>query len=263
MADTAIHRLRLMNTPEWVFPWRGRKKGYFTMIFAHLLVGAGFAILLGTVRVKIISPKPKAPRKASLIYLADDAQGRALALQAKEGGPFPARFDPSEWEGMAALQAEVVAATRRTSQPYVPTLRELPEDGRIQPMELATKGETVFPKRIPATLAAPDPTKLKLAPTLFPLSGVPADALPGKLPPFSGVVDGEMTTAAWRFLIRLNSKGGVMECVSLEKGGEKGALELETWLRGIQFHAAPGKLSRWIAVGIGFNNQPVDGPDAH
>ena len=262
MADTAIHRPRLMNTPDWVFPWRGRKKGYFAMIFAHVLVGAGFAILLGTVRVKVISPKPKAPRKASVIYLTDDAQGRALAQQAQEGGPFPARFDPSEWEGMAALQAEVLAVTRRPSQRYVPTLRELPQDGRIQPMELATKGETVFPKRTPATLVAPDPTKLKLGPTLYPLSGIPADAMPPKLPPFTGVVDGEMTTAVWRFLLRLNSDGGVMECVSLEEGGEKGAPALEAWLRGIQFNATPNKPSRWIAVGIGFNNQPVDGPDA-
>ena len=262
MASTAVNRPRLMNTPEWVFPWRGRKRTFFSMVMAHLIVAAGFAVLLGTVRVRVISPKPLAPRKASLIYLTDDAQGRALALQAQEGGPFPSRFEPSQWEGMAALEAEALAASLRPNRPYVPALRDLPKETRIQPLELAAKGETVFPKRKPASGPAPDPTRLKPAPTLYPLSGIPADAIPAKLPPFTGTVDSAMTSTSWRFLVRLNPEGGVAECVSLEKGGEAGALELETWLHGIQFHPPSATPFRWIAVGIGFSNQPTDGTDA-
>lgn len=262
MASTAANRPRLMNTPEWVFPWRGRKRTFFSMVVAHVLVVAGFAVLLGTVRVRVISPKPMAPRKASLIYLTDDAQGRALALRAQEGGPFPSRFEPTQWEGIVTLEADALAALQRPTRPYVPELRELPKESRIQPMELAAKGETVFPKRTAAAGPVPDPTKLKLAPTLYPLSGIPAEAIPGKLPPFAGTVDTVMTSTSWRFLVRLNPEGGVAECVSLEKGGEAGALELETWLRGIQFHSAPEKPFRWIAVGIGFSNQPNDGTDA-
>jgi hypothetical protein len=72
-----------------------------------------------------------------------------------------------------------------------------------------------------------------------------------------------MSSASWRFLVRLNPDGGVAECVSLEKGGEAGAPELEAWLHQIQFKPELGKPFRWIAVGIGFTNQPVaDGPDA-
>lgn len=252
-----------MNTPERVFSWRGRKRSYFSSLLAILVVGAGFMILLGTVRVKVVPPKMMAPRKASLIYLSDDSQGRALALQAQEGGPFPSRFEPTQWEGMEALESEVSSASRRPSKPYTPTLRDLPEENLIQPVELASKGDTFFPKRLPAARAVPDSTRLKPAPTLYPLSGIPLEAIPSPLPPFSADVDGAMGAATWRFLIRLNPDGGVAECVSLEKGGEAGALALETWLRGIQFRTVSEKPSRWIAVGIGFSNQPTDGSDNH
>ncbi|MEO5712772.1 MAG: hypothetical protein ABIT37_04730 [Luteolibacter sp.] len=260
MASTTVRQPRLMNTPDWVFPWRGRKKTFFSMLVAHVMVGAVFAIMLGTVHVKVISPKPMAPRKASLIYLADDSQGRALALRAQEGGPFPLRFQPSQWEGMAALEAEAMAATRQ-AKPYVPQLRDLPKETRIAPMELAAKGEPVFPKRKPVARAAPDPAKMKLVPTIYPLSGIPAEAIPTELPPFTGAMGSTITAASWRFLVRLNAQGGVAECVSLEKGGEAGALELESWLHGIQFRTTSEKPFRWISVGIGFSNQPADGPD--
>ncbi len=260
MATTSVKKPRLMNTPDWVFPWRGRKKTFFPMLAAQVLVGAAFLVLLGTVHVKVISPKPMVPRKASLIYLTDDSQGRALALQAQEGGPFPSRFEPSQWEGMAALEAEAMAATRK-AKPYVPQLQELPQETRIAPMELAAKGELVFPKRQPVAQGANDPAKMRLVPTIFPLSGILAEAIPTELPPFAGVLDSTMTAASWRFLVRLNSQGSVAECVSLEKGGEAGALELQAWLHGIQFRTSSEKPLRWISVGIGFRNQPADGTD--
>jgi len=260
MASNAAKQPRLMNTPEWVFPWRGRKKTFFSMLVAHVIAGVAFILLLGAVRVKVVSPKPMIPRKASLIYLTDDAQGRTLALQAQEGGPFPSRFEPSQWAGMAALENEAMAATRQV-KPYVPQLRELPKETRIAPMELAAKGELVFPKRQLVARPASDPAKMKLVPTIYPLSGIPAEAIPAELPPFTGALDSAMTAASWRFLVRLNAQGGVTECVSLEKGGEAGALELETWLHGIQFRTTSEKPFRWISVGIGFSNQPADGTD--
>lgn len=263
MVSTAIRRPRLMNTPERVFSWRGRKRSYFPTLLAILLVAACFMILLGTVRVKLVSPAMMAPRKASLIYLTDDSQGRALALQAQEGGPFPSRFEPAQWEGMTALESQVFAASQRPLKPYTASLRDLPDENLIPPTELTAKGEPVFPKHLLVPRAVPDSTNLKPAPTLYPLSGISPEAIPSPLPPFSASVDGEMGLATWRFLIRLNSDGGVVDCVSLEKGGETGGLELETWLRGIQFLTVSKKPFRWIAVGIGFSNQPTDGPDNH
>lgn len=263
MVRNAIRRPRLLNTPERVFSWKGREVSYFSTLLAMVVVGAAFTVLLGTVRVKLVSPKMMAIRKASLIYLTDGSQGRALALQAQEGGPFPSSFEPKQWEGMAALESEVSAASWRPSKPYTPMLRDLPEENLIQPMNLASKGESVFPKRLPIARVVPDSTKLKLAPTLYPLSGISPEAIPFPLPPFSAAVDGAMSSATWRFLVRLNPDGGVAECVSLAKGGEAGALALETWLRRVQFRTVSEMPSRWMAIGIGFSNQLTDGSDNH
>ncbi len=248
---------------EWVFVWRGRTRSHLSSLAAIALVALVTVVLMGVLRVKIAVPKPLAPRKASLIYLANDEQGRALALLAQEGGPFPSRFEPSQWEGLATMEAAAMGAVRAaTSPPYAPALRELPVDDPIPVVDLALKGQPVFPLRMPAVRAAVDPVEMKLAPTLYPLSGIAPELIPAALPPFSGTVDGAMTAATWRFLIRLNPEGGVLECVSLEDSGTSGALELSRWLHSIRFAAASSDRPRWIAVAVEFNNQPVDGPDA-
>jgi hypothetical protein len=263
MASAATKSHQPTTPPEWVFVWRGRTRTYFSTLAAIALVSLATAVLLGTLRVKIAVPQPMAPRKASMIYLTNDEQGRALALRAQEGGPFPSRFQPSQWEGLATMEAAAMAEARAAaSPPYVPALRELPLDDKIPALELASKGRPVFPKRTPVLRAAPDPAKMKLAPTLYPLSGIAPGQIPAQLPPFAGTVDGPMTAATWRFLVRLNPEGGVVECVSLANGGEAGALELSNWLQSIRFQAADGDAFRWIAVAVGFSNQPADGPDA-
>ena len=153
-------------------------------------------------------------------------------------------------------------ASRFQPEPYVSPIRELPAANQLQPLELAAKGQSFFPPRAPPSSDAPALPKQKLAPTLYPLAGVSPETLPLDLPSFAGVVDGEMSASSWRFLVRLNPDGGVPECVSLvEKVGETRAPELEAWLHRLQFRPEPGKPFRWIAVGIGFTNQPADGTD--
>jgi len=261
-AGGTVKSRKLGHAPEWVFRWRASHTPLFPKLFATLLAGAAFAFLITSVRIRVVALGKSTPRKASVIYLRDDAEGRALTLRAREGGPFPSRFEPSQWEGMAALESAALDAVRYQPQPYVAALPDLPPENLVHPLELAAKGKSFFPKHAPAPDNSPDISNLKLAPTLYPLSGVTAETLPETLPPFDAAVDHVMSSVAWRFLVRLNPDGGVAECVSLEKGGEAGAPELEKWLHRLQFKPEPEKPFRWIAVGIGFTNQPVDGTDA-
>lgn len=263
MADGMVKPHKLAGTPQWLFRWSTSKTLLLPKLFALVFVGAAFVILITSVRIRVTALEKSSPRKASVIYLRDDAEGRALTLRAHEGGPFPSRFEPSQWEGMAALEAAALDAVRFQPQPYVPAVADLPAGNWVPQVELAAKGQSFFPKRTPPSTNPPELAKLKLAPALYPLSGEASATLPETLPPFEAAVDGAMSSASWRFLVRLNPDGGVAECVSLEKGGEAGAPELEAWLHQIQFKPELGKPFRWIAVGIGFTNQPVaDGPDA-
>lgn len=257
MAGGTAKSHQLTDAPAWVFPWRRAGTPLFPKLFAAVFVGAAFTFLITTIRVRVVALEKSPLRKAAVIYLRDDAQGRALGLRAREGGPFPSRFEPAQWEGLPGLEAAALDAARFQPPPYVPALGDLPAESLVLPLKLAAAGESFFPKRSPAPANTPALAKLKLAPALSPLSGVTAVALP----PFEAAVDTAMSSVSWRFLVRLNPDGGVAECVSLEKGGEPGTPELEAWLRRVRFTAEPAKPFRWIAVAVGFTNQAADGTD--
>jgi hypothetical protein len=253
----------MIDTPERVFLWRERERSYFSALVSVVIVSAAFLFLLGLIRIQVVMPKPITPHKASVIYLTGDQVGHALALKAQEGGPFPSRFIPSQWKGMADLEAQAMEATRRADVSYIPKLRELPTDKSAPPVILATQGVPVFPKHLQSEYSPPDAAPLRLVPMLYPLSGIAPEAIPEKLPAYQGDTASVITSADWRFLMRLNPDGGVAECVSLEKGGENGSTALEKWLRQIRFQTTSTKPFRWVAVGIGFVNQPIDGNHTH
>ena len=225
-----------------------------------MLAAGAFVFLVASIRIRVAAPTPWAARKAAVIHVADDAAGRALTQQAREGGPFPSRFDPADWEGRAALENEVMQAARWTPPPYVPALRDLPKDSTPR-ISLAAKGSPVLPRRAAEKTAPPVSGNLRLSPVLYPLSGIAPAAMPGGLPPFTGAVDEKVTAEPWRFLLRLSPDGQVLDCVSLAGGDETGPSPLQDWLRGVTFQADPAKPSRWVSVGVGFTNQPAHGTD--
>lgn len=246
------------EAPEWVFPWRPLGESRFPKCLAIVLVGAAFTFLLTSVRIRVTPPTPWAAHKASVIQVTDNAESRALTLRALEGGPFPSRFEPSEWEGAAVLEQTAFAAARWSPPPYVPALRELPD--KVTPsVLLAAKGEPVLPKRNPSSELAPVQVQLKLAPVLYPLSGITPASMPRELPAYDGAVDARMTSEPSRFLIRLDTAGQVRDCVSLAGAAVADPSPLEDWLRRVSFNPEAIKPSRWIAVGVGFTNQPVNG----
>jgi hypothetical protein len=247
------------NKHPWVFRWRPLREPLFPKLVALALVGGSFAFLITSVRVRVDALEKSTPRKASVIFLRDDAQGRALSLRAQEGGPFPSRFELSQWGGLAMLENSAMDALRFEPPAYEPKLEDLPATDRVKPPEFAAKGERFFPEHPQDSVEIPDTTGLRPAPVLYPLSG---GSLPDRLPPFDAAVDAAMSAASWRFLLRLSPEGTVMECVSLENTDQPGALELEKWLRRVQFEPESGKPFRWIAVGVGFTNQPAHGTDA-
>ena len=259
----SLKPLKPANTPEWVFSWRPLGSPLIPKLVALTVAGGVFTLLVTTVRIRLTVPEKSSPRKASLIFLGDDAQSRALALRAREGGPIPSRFELSDWAELAGIERQAMEAARYQPPAYVPQIRDLPDENRVQPIVFAPRGEAFYPKRKPAAENPPDASKLKLTPEIYPLSANAKGVLPaGDLPPFGGPLDDKLSSPSWRFLLSLNAGGGVTECVSLGKGGEPTAAVLEAWLRRLQFKPEPGASARWISVGVGFTNQPADGSDA-
>ncbi len=248
---------------DTVFRWRGNSTSIFPKLFATAFVSGAFALLLTTVNIQVPSVAKTTGRKASVIFPINDDEGRALTLRAQEGGPFPSRFEPSEWQGMAEIETTEMGRAVFHPPLYLPELRELTPDNKVAAIPLAANGVAFFPDRKAAPADPPDAARLKPAPSLQALSGITAAGLPHDLSAFESAVDSAMAGAAWRFILRLNAGGSVIDCVSLEKGTEAGSAELEAWLRRATFAPDPTKPSRWIAVGVSFSNQAADGTDTH
>lgn len=263
MAKRISIKHKRREAPEWVFRWRRPGNPVLAKWLAVLVAGGAFAMLLSGVEIRVSQPVRWAAPKATVIHVPDNADGRALRLRAREGGPFPSRFLPSEWDGTAALEQAALGAARWTPPPYVPVLRDLPDQLPPAPVPLASRGEPVFPKRPPPAAVAPAPANLTLVPVIYPLSGIRADEIPRDLPPIDGPPDASVTAETWRFLVRLDAAGHVLDCISLAGGDEVGPPAMEAWLRRVAFKPDPAKSSRWIAVGLGFTNQPsANGTDA-
>ena len=170
MASGAV-RPKLAGTPDLVFRWRPIKPQWLSRLLALAFAAVALALLM-TVRIRVVAPEKSVPQRAAVIYLRDDAQGRDLSLRAQEGGPFPARFRLSQWEGLAELETSAMEASRFQPEPYVSPIRELPAANQLQSLELAAKGQSFFPQRTTASTDGPVLAKLKLAPALYPLAGI-------------------------------------------------------------------------------------------
>ncbi|KAB2642468.1 MAG: hypothetical protein DVB26_02475 [Verrucomicrobia bacterium] len=246
-----------------LFPWRGGSRSLLTPIVPIVLATAVFAGLLGLLRIKVAEPQFKMTRKASWIQLPASSNGVSWALRAKEGGPLLARYEPAEWGAYSALAQEVLQATRIPTHTYVPSLRNLPSAPLAQAQSLADKGDPLLPHRVALAQPRLDLPASHLAPVLYPLSAVGPAGLPRALPALAGHIDAVMAATDWRFLLRLDTRGGVADVVSLTKATGTAALPLENWLRGVVFDSKLAADGGWLAVGIRFNNQPSNGTDPH
>ncbi|HVJ46093.1 MAG TPA: hypothetical protein VM511_06885 [Luteolibacter sp.] len=256
---SVIARERIRAAKLWVFRWRGLD-GTPVRGFLALLITAGlFAIFAATVRIRVSAPQQCIERKASFIHLPSGGDGALWTLRAQEGGPFPSKFDPKEWENAGGLSGKLASALNWSAPSYRPSLRELPPSQENGSLSLAQKSP-VFPQRpanVSGVVAGPP---AKLVPMVFPLTGTPMASMPAHLPPFPKEIDAAMAAGAWRFLIRLNPSGAVEECVPLLD--QKGAGDLASWLRGLNFGADTAKKSPWIGIGLGFTHARTDGSDA-
>lgn len=259
MAGRVSMRQKRKEAPEWIFPWRARRASPAPKISAFFIALGMFAVLFAFVRVQVSTPTPWAAGKASLIRTLDDAEGRALTLRAREGGPFPSRFEPSGIGWTRDWEQSLQGVVRWRPPAHQPALRELPEmfpaEPRFSPPDVA-----VLPRRRPP---APDAATQKTMPqpVLYPLAGLTADELPQELPVFTGDTPPAMLAEPWRFLLRVDSEGRVRDVVPLVGAAGTGHSPLIGWLRGVRFPTTDAPAERWIALGLGFTNHPTHGSD--
>lgn len=255
-ARISIKQKRL-EAPQWIYDWR--KSGRYLMRSSlAILIAAGlFAFFLIVVRVRVVRPMTWAAPQASLIHVDDSVSGRMLAQRAREDGPFPSRFLPSDWDAARVLEGKLDEVTRSAPELYVPALRGF-SDVVSERAGLALRGEPVLPTRPLALMQQPEVRKLVMVPQLSPISGFGINELPSELPDLKIEVGDAMASQSWYFLIRLDARGRVRDCVPMAAGAALQPTVIERWLRHIVFRESPEVAERWVALGVGFKNQALN-----
>ena len=257
MAKQVSMKHKRLEAPTWIFPWRRSQEPFVFKLLALVITTGIFVFLLTSVRIRVVSPVPWAASKAVVIQALDDVDGRALALRAREGGPFPSRFELESWEPGRAILNTAYQKVRWQPPIYAPTLKPLPDEP--SPIWSATIGEPVLPNRPLVIASVIQGGHQELNIELRPLSRNAISALPTEVPPFDGELPPAAQAFTWRFLLRLNAQGAVLDCISLAGGDDQPRNILQSWLRRIPFQPAESPNDRWVAVGLGFTYQQIDG----
>jgi hypothetical protein len=253
---------RLKARSALLFDWHPAPSPLGPKLVALGITAGIFSLLMFNVRVRVVTPGLITGRHASLMLLPGTGAGNEWALKAREGGPFPSRFEPGDWPPVLQIEREMLASLRLPAVPYQPALRDPPSGEPVPSLPLATKGVRVFPPVRKSSRPVAEMPPSRLMPALYPLSGLEAAELPDDLPPFPGEVTVATASMPWRFLIRLLPGGGVADCTSLAGMEAPGVAEIQAWLKQVQFRPETAGKSPWIAVAVHFTNQRTDGTDA-
>lgn len=256
MAERISMKQKRREAPEWVFRWKRLGEPIFPKLVVVVFALALFGGLVGFVRIQATTPNPWGLAKASVIQVLPTPEGRAMALEAREKGPSPARFSAGDWPSMVAFENEQLALMSAKLEPYQPKLRTWQDPPATVP-SLARPGTGVLPPLPALTSQPPPPGPGALRPVIWPLSGLTAEEVPAELPVYEGKVDAAMQADSLRFMIQIDGEGAVQECIALSGGDTPEATAaLTAWVRGIRFLRKPAIGSAWAALRIRFLNQP-------
>lgn len=243
------------EAPEWIFRWKRRGEPVFPKLVAVGFSAALFGGLVGFVRIQATTPNPWGLEKASVIQVLPTPEGKALALEAREKGPSPARFSSADWPALVAFENEQLDLMSAKLEPYRPKLRAW-QDPPAQTPALTQPGAMVLPPLPEPEPLVPPPPAGALRPVIWPLSGLTAAEVPAELPAFEGAVDASMQADSLRFMVHVDADGAVLECIALSGGDTpESTAALTAWVRGIRFLRAPGAPPAWCALRIRFLNQ--------
>lgn len=244
-----------------IFDWQVRRSPPLAKLGILTVAAAVFLIPLMAVRIRVGSPPVQNAQSAAMMVLTPTNDPMHWIEAARERGPFPTHFNPTEWPQSQALVEDVLDAVRGSMvPPHEPRYQELPEESPPPPVPLIAKGSRVLPTVAPPDFDDLDAVQVRSVPVLYPLS-IGAEELPDTHPPFDTAVTPEMAFQPWRFLLQIAPDGAVLHATALIGHNTPGRTDLTRWLESHRFPAHHGPADRWVAVAVTFQNHPADGAD--
>lgn len=259
MNDPGTKRERRDRASGLIFAWRvGDTFHVATWMSVSIVILLG-AFLLGSIKVRVVPPPRIIERKAAVVLVPNTAEGHAWVVRAEEEGPFPARFRPAESEIVRTMKEEIFRDPV-TRPAYRGALREFPQDSGPAAVQVAARGERVFPSQQALEPGVVEAQPLPLQPVLTLLAKLPVDARPQELPPFPDTVSPEMAATTWQYMVEIGAGGRALRCVALDGGKPEGqqdgfARSLGSWLCHVRFGPGAAKAG-WVGVEISFSRKP-------
>jgi len=249
------------NADGLIFDWRTPRTPRLTKLAMIAFAAVIFVLPLSVVRIQTGKPPIMEAQSASMMMLTPGQDPMQWLEMARALGPFPTRFDPTEWEPSQAIFAEAMGDIRdRSIPPHQPRFQDLPTDGAPPEVPIVAKGSRVLPAIAPPEFKTMQAIRMQPRPMLYPLS-VDAGALPDSRIPFDAEVSSETAYQAWRFLLQIAPDGTVLQAVALIGHNTPGRSELTEWLQAHRFPAQEKLSDRWVAVAVTFQNEPTHGTD--
>ncbi len=261
-AKLSMKQLR-ENAPKWIYPWRDKGSFYYGMWLGLLIAGGFFVFAFTFIQVQMpVMATWSAPQGEVIQVSDDDAVGRWLIQKAQEEGPYPSRYEPTEWDGGNDLEQLLMRSVRQELTSYSPSLKVLPEE-KPKLAKIAVYGEPLLPER-ELKVGDIEPTvMMEMVPSLFSISGLGQDEMPVDVPNIPGKLDPAVALENSRFLLRLDGRGKVLDCLSMAGRIEVQLTPVQNWLKGLSFGPSSDRAERWVAVGVRFENVILsDEPDA-
>jgi len=144
---------------------------------------------------------------------------------------------------------------------YTPPLKALPET-KLKSIKLAVYGEPDLPVRQVEVSQVTTALNVGLVSLVSPISGITRGELPSELPAMVDELDPTVALETWRFMLRIDGSGRVLDCISMAGGTNNGLIPIQKWLKRFVFNVESDGEQRWLALGVGFKNQVVnDEPD--
>ncbi|MFD0894066.1 hypothetical protein KBB96_03010 [Luteolibacter ambystomatis] len=259
MNDPGTKRERRDRASGLIFAWRvGDTFHVATWMSVAIVILLG-AFLLGTLKVRVVPPPRIIERKAAVVLVPNTADGHAWVVRAEEEGPFPARFRPAD-SGIVREMKEDLFRDPVSRPAYRAVLREFPQDTGPGAVQVAARGERVFPPQLLPESAPVEMDAQPLRPVLTLLAKLPADARPQELPPFPEPMSPEMAATTWQYMVEIGPGGRALRCVALDGGKPEGqqdgfARSLGSWLCHVRFGPGAAKAG-WVGVEISFSRTP-------
>jgi len=252
-----------MVKDDLIFSWPKSESHIGFKVIAFLIVAIVFIGLFGLVDVRLEPPPTPSFESAAVLHFADEDLGRAWTLMAEEAGPFPGRLEIIGSGGMPNRHWVGGSEGLSDWSGYDISLRTFLEKPETTSGALAKKGLRYFPQRVKIGEAdaeveegdvAQDPPRSTRKAILTPFDAGALGWMPELVPDFEIPAEGgDLTSASWRFMLRLRPDGSVSDCVSLGGLGEAGTYQMRAWLEKLRFK--PGEGERWLGLRVELINK--------